>query len=143
MTALLILLLTGCGIYTVSASLEPPFGISMDTNKISFSGFNDEPYFLGYVIWYRYNENDQFQVVEYLGQDPEKPTLPFTPSGSTRDIEVQISDMTPIGYNSDFKELHDQGEISDVHFAVSSYGFLDGEDVESGLILYPSWPDGI
>jgi hypothetical protein len=119
-----------CGIYVVTNALNPPFGQQRDSDiSLTFSGDNPEPYFLGYILWYK-GENDQyFQVCKYNGS-VDIPTIPKGPLPAVTHT-VDFADLAPQISNKNFEELLDEGE--EYQFAVSSYG---ENSAESEMVLF-------
>ncbi len=135
----LAVVLAGCGIYVVTEAPNPPDVISLGSSTLTFYGLNDEDYFLGYNLWYRYSENERYLLCRYQDQEAVKPTLAFD-IPVDESITVDIDDLRPTTGNKSFKELYEQDEIDFVYFAVSSYGLLDGLDAESVRVLFGRWP---
>ncbi len=116
---------------------------------LTFSGFNTEPYFLGYVLWYRKSTTDPYIVCGYKRDIP----FPTIPKGAGADI-VQSEDKTgedppKTVFFVDIKDLYPQDNLNKsfvdlyyqerMHFyiAVSAYG---ENDEESEKIEFGIWP---
>ncbi len=144
-----LLIASGCGIYTTSDPLKPPFYQTISSTSLNFSGFNEESYFQGYVLWYKENEDETYLPCGYKGSMP----FPTIPRGAdqnyvyqvdnTADTEdpritytVYIQDLYPQDEQKSFSALYDEEKRS-FYFAVSSYG-INGE--ESEKINFGRWP---
>jgi len=117
---LILFFFQGCGIYTVPRALNPPFGQQRDGNNyLKFSGDNTETYFSGYVLWYKGVDDTDYQVCEYQGNPPNKPTIS---KDEITGMPITIY-FTELGHQEEsrtFKELLEDGY--EFEFAVSSYG---------------------
>jgi hypothetical protein len=154
--------LIGCGIYVTVEGLNPPFGQEIDMFTLRFSGNNFDPdtkaifsFFLGYIIWYKENIEDNYSICEYKGRI-NKPTLPridevepgfFEPNVDFIDnrgdgenprinYTVQIADLKPLNSNKSFIDLNNE-KNAEFYFAVSAYG---EDDRESQIIEFGKWP---
>ena len=73
-TSLSFLFLTSnCGIYVTIGAPSPPFSISLDQQTLKFSG--DDPD-AGYILWYKENAEDDYNVCIYKNNDQDIPTIP-------------------------------------------------------------------
>lgn len=145
--------LTGCGIYTVQNSLNPPFGNQITGYSIIFSGYNTESYFKGYIIWYRSPNDSIYRVCRYKGT-LEIPTIPrlddmlsdpskgadwvkytdyLSDTSNPRiEYEIQLEDLSPQDRDDNmYRLIKIDGE--DYKLGVSSYG-INGE--ESEMIVF-------
>jgi len=152
LAALLIVVFTsGCGIYTTTGSLNPPFSQSKDSTTLYFSGYNRETYFSGYVLWYREEGTISYSVCGYKNQIDVFPTIPEDSDSTwvsfddrTNDsdnprivYEVQVSDLyAQEDLTKSFYEIYED-EGRQFYFAVSAYG-INGE--ESEKIEFGIWP---
>ena len=131
-----LVIIYGCGIYTTEGALNPPFSISMDGQKLKFSGYNPEDDFSGYILWYKDNEYDEYFVCVYK-ETIDKPTIHKfedmepgwvdaidnrgDPENPRIDYTVLIADLKHFEKNKGFVTLYNE-EGSNFYFAVSSYG---------------------
>jgi hypothetical protein len=124
-TGFLIFLLeiNSCGIYTAQMALNPPFNQQKTDIDLTFSGDNEEPYFSGYVLWYKEVDVDYNYVVCVYNGKYNKPTLSFVPPVQTTQT-IRLVDLSHQEYGT-FDELIDAG--GEFKFAVSSYG-INGEE---------------
>jgi hypothetical protein len=146
---LFFLLIAGCGIYATLDPLNPPFDQIQESETLTFSGFNTESYFSGYVLWYRETTTGLYKVCGYKNDIP----FPTIPKGAGSDI-VQSDDLTgedppKIKYIIDIKDLYPQDNLNksfvdlnrqeDMQFyiAVSAYG---ENDEQSEKIEFGKWP---
>jgi len=141
----------GCGIYITEGALNPPFSISMEQQKLKFSGYNLEDDFSGYILWYKDNEYDEYFPCVYK-ETIYKPTIPKfedmepdwvdavdnrgDPENPRIDYTVMIEDLKHFEKNKGFYALY-TAEDSHFYFAVSSYG-INGE--ESEKVEFGIWP---
>lgn len=127
-------LLGGCGIYVVTEAPQAPYNTSLSQITLKFHGENDEPYFRGYNLWYRFNENEPYKLCDYvMNTRLQMPTLEEAPPVDS-DFEVSIADLETF----EGKSFEDIDEPS-VYFAVSAYGIIDGSDTESEKISFGVW----
>ncbi len=154
-------LLMGCGIYTVKEALNPPFGISMSSSQLKFTGDNKAEFEstvpvpfngTGYTLWFKEKEGDPYRVAQYDGV-LSRPTIPISeippvalPPGVTDDNGDPIVEYTvDIGFmehpdsNKSFLDLKDEGKI--FFFAVSAMSKdEDGLPLESERVEFGQWP---
>jgi len=149
--------INSCGIYTAQMALNPPFNQHKTVIDLTFSGYNTEGYFSGYILWYKKaGVDDNYYVCVYkestsiptitqkviddwdtdwvamndYRSDTENPRIVFN---------VNIKDLKPLDSNKNFVDLNkEDGDY--FYFAVSSYGD-DGE--ESEKIEFGKWPSEI
>lgn len=115
--------INSCGIYTAQRALNPPFSQQTTDIDLTFSGYNVEPNFSGYVLWYKeIDVNEYFFVCGYNGKY-DKPTIPLVPPVETTKT-IKLEDLSH-QITGNFKELIDNGR--EFKFAVSSYG-INGEE---------------
>jgi len=148
-----LLMMCGCGIYTVQNSLNPPFGNQITGYSIIFSGYNTESYFEGYIIWYRAPGETKYRPCRYRGttdiptipkledmlSDPEKGAdwVKYTDylsdtSNPRIEYEVKLEDLSPQERDDNmYKLIKIDGE--DYKLGVSAYG-INGE--ESEMIVF-------
>jgi hypothetical protein len=148
-------LFSGCGIYTVEQALNPPYGISLSSFQLKFTGDNESEFAsdsyvgTGFTLWFKEKEGDPYQAVQYNGA-LSRPTIPITappprtvPPGVTEtqvtlttfEYTVQIAYMEHPHSNDSFLELKDEGES--FFFAVSAMG---AEGKESEKAEFGQWP---
>lgn len=141
-------LVSGCGIYTAEDALNPPFGISMSSDRLKFRGGNAEAEFSGYLLWFKEGEKDPYEPVQYNGA-LKSPTIPvplpppadlpgITPvpvSAGIVEYTVEIAYTEHPATNISFLDPYYKGET--FFFAVSAVGTggLESEKVEFG-----QWP---
>jgi hypothetical protein len=141
--------LIGCGIYATLDPLNPPFDQIQESETLTFSGFNTESYFAGYVLWYRESTTRPYRVCGYKNDIP----FPTIPKGAGSDIVqsidktgedppktvfiVDIKDLYPQdNLNKSFVDLNSQEDLQ-FYIAVSAYG---ENDEESEKIEFGKWP---
>jgi hypothetical protein len=146
----LLISFNGCGIYTTLGSLNPPFDHSRGVNSLIFSGYNPEPYFWGYVIWYKESEDRPYTPCGYKN----KIAFPTIPKNAGPDYVSQTDytmdpDNPRIVYTVSIQDLYPQENLTKsfytlwgeeqkrFYFAVSSYG-INGE--ESEKVEFGIWP---
>jgi len=132
----ILLTILGCGIYSTTGSLNPPFGLNFDETTLTFSGDNPEDYFAGYILWYKLAEDDTYEVCVFQDRS-DIPTIPGDEVYSVKIYTIQINDLKPIGSNYNFYELHQNEGTYFCYFAVSAYGI---NKEESEKVEFGQWP---
>ena len=129
-------LFNGCGIYTTTGPLNPPFSQSVDSTYLKFSGNNNEEYFVGYNIYYKEQTNDYYKVCDKVSND-QFPTVAASPSSETVEYNIDMNELRPQGETRSFYDLYYSFEVDAFLFAVSAVG---EEDQESERIEFGAWP---
>jgi hypothetical protein len=128
-----------CGIYTTRRPLNPPFALTLGTDSLAFSGFNTEPYCLGYIIWYKEAQDDYYKSCAYpTPSNFPRPTLPRTSATQVEDYAVDLNFLFPDDEVKSFDELNTNDPKRKFYFAVSAYG-EEGE--ESERVEFGIWPN--
>lgn len=141
-SVIFLIFLVGCGIYVVTEAPNAPYDTAFTFTELTFYGDNEEPYFEGYNVWYRYSETEQYRLCRYQNQDAVKPTLvPEVIPVENEIFKLLISEVKPTTGDESFKELYEQNEIESVYLAVSAYGIVDGSDAESVKVPFGLWPN--
>ena len=138
-TLVTLLAIGSCGIYTIRRPLNPPYALTLGSDSLFFSGFNTEPYCLGYIIWYKETEDGFYRVCAYQNSSNfPYPTLPRTSSTQVQNYTVSLKVLFPDDNVKSFFELNADDPQKKYYFAVSAYG-EDGE--ASARETFGIWPN--
>ena len=131
----LLLFISGCGLYTIDAALKAPYNLSFTQETLTFYG-DDEALLLGYNLWYKEDAEDFFMKC-YYNDALTTPTIDKE-AGATVMYTVDLKVLEPQDENKSFYEIHSSDNSRTFYFAVSAYGTAIEE---SGRAAFPKWPN--
>jgi len=158
-----LLFIGSCGIYTTTLPLNPPYGLSMGTDILTFSVNNTEPYFtgpeladiVGYTVWFKEEQGGYYSFCAYKQAIPT-PTIPRRVLDEGDTNYVDFVDLDPLGgppfkitvsvrdlyfqymWAKSLYELYQDDPERRFFFAVSTQG---ADDEESERVEFGRWPD--